>query len=125
MKNDVTLSLKMRLVVVSLLTVLLNIPVWASDFPEDVATFLADRESCDHWSGEDGYDAERRADIDWSICTSCTGTDEKLVLLKKKYRHNKLVMKKLNELEPKIEPKNKSKAKLFCSKTRKPSWYED
>ena len=125
MKNEFTFNRKMKLIVVLLSTVVLNNPVWASDFPEDVATFLADRESCDHWRGEDGYDAERRADIDWSICISCTGTDKKLALLKKKYRDNILIIEKLNELEPKIEPKNKAKAKLFCSKTRKPSWYEE
>ncbi len=127
MKVGSTLRLKMRFVIASLLAVVLYIPAWAvqSDFPEDVTTFLLDRESCDHWRGEDGYDAERKADIDWSICASCTGTDEKLPLLKKKYRDNKSVIAKLNELEPQIEPKDKAKAKLFCSKTRKPSWSED
>jgi hypothetical protein len=116
----------MRFAIASLLAVLLNIPAWATqpDFPEDVTTFLVDRESCDHWRGEDGYDAERKADIDWSICESCTGTDEKLLLLKKKYHDDKSVMAKLNELESQIEPKDKAKAKLFCSTTRKPSWYE-
>ena len=127
MRIGSTLRLKMRFVFVTLLTVFLNIPVWAtpSDLPEDVIAFLVDRESCDHWRGEDGYDAKRKADIDWSICESCTGTDAKLALLKKKYRNNKLTMEKLNELESQIEPKDKAKARQFCSKTRKPTWYEN
>lgn len=94
----------------------------AQEFPKDVLTFLDERESCDHWRGEDGYDKERQADINWSICQSCPGTDAQLAKLKKKYRTNKAIFDKLSELEENIEPKDKAAAKQFCQTTRKPNW---
>lgn len=94
----------------------------SSALPKDVSTFLEQRESCDHWRGEYGYDEERQADINWAICQSCSGTDSKLASLKKKYRANARIMKKLNELDEKIEPKDKADTKRFCLGTRKPEW---
>ena len=125
MKIDIILKLKAKRSITLLLTAFLSMPVGASDLPKDVVKLLESRESCDHWRGEEGYDAERKADIAWAICASCTGTDEKLALLKKKYRDNKSVMDKLNELEPNVESKDKAEAKLSCSKTRKPAWAQD
>ncbi|MET3135816.1 hypothetical protein AAKU61_000154 [Undibacterium sp. GrIS 1.2] len=112
----------MKLIYIFLLVGLAHLSVWAvpPEFPKDVTVFLAERESCDHWRGEPGYDNERQADIDWYICQSCSGTDEKLAGLMKKYRRNKLVMGKLGELEAQVESKDKAAAKRFCSGTRKP-----
>ncbi len=116
----------MKFTVISLLIGSLHLSGWAapSQFPKDVAAFLAERESCDHWRGEAGYDDERQADINWSICQSCTGTDAKLAILKKKYRASRVIVEKLDELEPQIEPQDKAAAKQFCSSTRKPKWDE-
>ncbi len=99
---------------------------WAvpSSFPKEIDNFLADRESCDHWRGEAGYDQERLADINWSVCQSCTGTDAKLKELKKKYRSHAKILEKLNEFEPQIEPKDRAAAKRFCQGTRKPKWMD-
>lgn len=94
----------------------------AADPPTDVKKFLALRETCDHWRSESGYDKERQADIDWSVCQSCQGTDAELARLKKKYSGNPKVMETLAELEPEIEPKDKAAAKRFCKSTRKPKW---
>jgi hypothetical protein len=90
--------------------------------PADVQSYLDRREACDHWRGEYGYDKERQADIDWSICQTCPGSDAALALLKKKYRSNGAVMARLNTLEEQIELPDKAEAKAFCSRTRKPSW---
>ncbi len=116
----------MKFTYISLLIGFVHLSGWAapSEFPKDVAAFLAERESCDHWRGEPGYDDERQADINWSICQSCRGTDAKLAGLKKKYRGSKLVTEKLGEFESQIEPKDKAAAKRFCSGTRKPKWNE-
>lgn len=92
--------------------------------PKDVSSYLELRESCDHWRGEYGYDEERQADINWSICQSCSGTDAKLKKLKNKYKNQEKILTKLNELESEIEPKDKSAARQFCKKTRKPEWYK-
>ena len=101
------------------------VPAFATDvLPKDVSTFLELRESCDHWRGEYGYDEERQADINWSICQSCPGTDAKLAKLKRKYRGQENILAELNGLEPQIEPKDKAAAQLFCKKIRKPEWYK-
>jgi hypothetical protein len=92
----------------------------ASELPNEVTSFLEERESCDHWRGEEGYDKERRAEIDWSICQSCPGTDSKLALLKKKYRTDKASMSKLSELDSEIEPNDKASTKRFCRALKKP-----
>lgn len=94
----------------------------AKEFPIDVLAFLEERESCDHWRGEVGYDEERQADIDWSICQSCPGTDSKLAALKIKYRSNKVVMDKLDEIETNIEPIETAEVERFCKNTRRPNW---
>jgi hypothetical protein len=92
----------------------------AQELPKDVISFLEERESCDHWRGEEGYDKERRAEIDWSVCQSCPGTDSKLASLKKKYRVDKATMEKLVELEPEIEPADKTATRRFCRSLKKP-----
>jgi|SRR5471032_3170745 len=93
----------------------------AQELPKDVTSFLEERESCDHWRGEEGYDNERRAEIDWSICQSCPGTDLKLASLKKKYRADKATMDKLAELETQIEPVDKAATRRFCRSLKKPT----
>lgn len=101
------------------------VPSLAADaLPKDVSSFLKLRELCDHWRGEYGYDEERQADINWSICQSCPGTDAKLAKLKRQYSGQENILAKLNELESEIEPKDKSAARQFCKKTRKPEWYK-
>jgi hypothetical protein len=97
-------------------------PAIAIEHPAEVKRFLELRESCDHWRGESGYDKERQADIEWSICQSCQGTDAELARLKKKYNANPKVMEALNDLDLEIEPKDKAEARRFCKQTRKPEW---
>lgn len=93
--------------------------------PKEVSSFLEKRESCDHWRGEEGYDKQRRAEIDWSICQSCPGTDSKLVVLKEKYRADKAIMEKLAKLEPKIEPDDKGTTQRFCRSLEQPKSQDD
>lgn len=90
--------------------------------PKDVQRLLADREACDHWRGEEPYDAERKAAIDWAVCHACTGTDARLAALKKKYHSSAVVMEKLNAQFEKVEPDDKAATLQFCKSTRKPSW---
>lgn len=109
-----------------LLPLLLGIGLTASaappPLPKDVAAFMERRDACDHWRGEAGYDAERRKDIEWSICQSCPGTDAELAKLKGKYAGNKAVMDKLSGYETEVEPKDKAAAAKACSAARKPAW---
>ena len=90
--------------------------------PRDVREFVDERESCDHWRGEEGYDDERKAEIARATCQACQGTDSKLACLKRKYRANARIIEKLSAFDPKIEPDNKTAAREFCRATKKPEW---
>jgi len=114
--------MKVITVAVALLFMQVGFAAETKALPRDVSAFVERRESCDHWRGEFGYDAERQADIDWSLCRACTGTDAQLARLQKKYRENAVVMEKLSTFEAVIELQDKSEARRHCSKTRKPKW---
>jgi hypothetical protein len=90
-----------------------------SQLPEDVESFVATREDCDHWRGEDPYDKEREAEINWNVCQMCFGTDEQLATLKKKHAKNGAVIAVLSEFELKVEP-NPRKHRAFCSALKRP-----
>jgi hypothetical protein len=114
--------MKLFTLAVALLCVRVGFAADAQGLPRDVSAFLDRRESCDHWRGEFGYDAERQAHINWALCQACTGTDAQLARLKKKYRADTEVTERLAIFEPVIEAKDKREARRFCSKTRKPKW---
>lgn len=71
--------------------------------PEDVARFIERRDACDHFRGEEAYDAKRREFLEQQTLKLCVGSDRQLAELKKKYESNKAVMTKLNEYEAQIE----------------------
>jgi ABC-type amino acid transport substrate-binding protein len=50
-----------------MLALLLLAAAAAPALPADVRTFLARRESCNHWAGEEGYDAGRRRQIERAL----------------------------------------------------------
>jgi hypothetical protein len=80
------------------------VKVSAAEFPTDVKTFLANREQCDHFRGEEAYDEARGAEIDKALDTYCTGTDAALKKLRVKYRKGPPdVAKALAALEDTIE----------------------
>lgn len=90
----------------------------------DLDRYLLRRESCEHWLGEQGYDLQRQADINWSVCHSCSGIDEQLKKLKQKYRTNPNVLAQLKNLDPQLASPNQAESKRACAKTIKPSWLE-
>ncbi len=59
----------------------------AASLPPDVQTYVAERQNCDHFRGEEPYDAERRREIEAALERYCRGTDARLMGLKKKYRN--------------------------------------
>jgi len=82
--------------------------------PKDVTLFVEQREACDHWRGEYGYDSARQADIDRAVCESCVGTDDKLAKLKRKYQGKQAILQKLEAFEADIEPEDTSQTAAFC-----------
>lgn len=73
------------------------------ELPVDVAEFKDRRDLCDHFRGEEPYDADRRKFIAASVRKYCTGTDRELTLLKAKYRENDAVRQILEQYQEAIE----------------------
>lgn len=71
--------------------------------PPDVQRFVQQRDLCDHFRGEEPYDAERRAFLEARMREFCTGSDTKLAALKRKYKRRPQVIAKLGEYEAIIE----------------------
>lgn len=77
--------------------------VGARGLPADVAAFIERRDSCDHFRGEEPYDAERAAHIKAALAASCTGTDRELAALRRKYAADPHLMGRLSRYEDRIE----------------------
>lgn len=75
----------------------------AAPFPAEVTDFMVMRDGCDHFRGEEPYDAERRAFLTESVRNLCTGTDEKLATLRKRYAKDTDVMQALQTYEDEVE----------------------
>ena len=89
------------------LTVALVLPAvgWtrAPALPADIRAFVARRDLCDHFRGEEGYDAARTAEIAAQLKRNCRGTDAALARLKRVYRGNARVQTVLTRYESRIE----------------------
>lgn len=71
--------------------------------PADVAHFIKQRDACDHFRGEEAYDAERKQFLKRKLKQLCTGTDEKLRTLKQKYKAQPKALTMLQRFEVSIE----------------------
>jgi hypothetical protein len=90
----------------ALLLVLIVVPCHSNaqgKLPRDIIQFMERRDACDHFRGEEPYDAERRKLLEDKTRQLCTGTDRKLAALKRKYKNQTKVLVKLGEYEPRIE----------------------
>ncbi|MFC3442290.1 hypothetical protein ACFOKF_14030 [Sphingobium rhizovicinum] len=75
----------------------------AEPFPQEVTAFMVDRDGCDHFRGEEPYDAERRAYIAESVAELCTGTDARLATLRRRYANDPSVIAALRAYDDRIE----------------------
>lgn len=75
----------------------------ALPFPQEVTAFMVDRDGCDHFRGEDAYDAERRAYIAENIAELCRGTDARLAMLRRRYAGDASVTAALKGYDAHIE----------------------
>ena len=75
----------------------------ARSVPADVRAFIARRDRCDHFRGEDSDDPTRRSEIARSLKRYCTGTDADLSRLKDRYRHNVRVARLLSRYDSNVE----------------------
>ncbi|HKY81277.1 MAG TPA: hypothetical protein VJM09_07360 [Sphingobium sp.] len=72
-------------------------------FPQEVTSFMVDRDGCDHFRGEEPYDSDRRAYLAENIAELCTGTDARLSMLRRRYAGNPAVIAALRGYEDRIE----------------------
>ncbi len=78
------------------------------DYPFDVEEFIDRREICDHFRGEEPYDADRAKFLTEQIMETCTGSDNELQKLKQKYKDNDDILQLLNGFEEEIESTGES-----------------
>ena len=67
--------------------------------PSDVRRLIDKRDTCEHWIGEEGYDAARQREINRNVRQSCTGVDRELDRLRRVYRHNPRVLAALKDYD--------------------------
>ena len=75
----------------------------ADPFPSEVTAFMVARDGCDHFRGEEPYDAERRAYIAENIAELCHGTDARLASLRRRYATQPSVIAALKAYDDHIE----------------------
>jgi hypothetical protein len=78
------------------------------EYPFEVEEFIDRREMCDHFRGEAPYDQQRAAFLSKMISETCSGTDNQLQRLRKKYRDVGDIMKVLDRFEENVELKHLS-----------------
>lgn len=71
--------------------------------PADVTAFRERRDECDHFRGEEPYDAERAAFLNDALARTCTGTDAELKALRTRYARNPGVLALLAGYEDEAE----------------------
>ena len=76
--------------------------------PSEVRAFIEERNLCDHFRGEPSEgdspeEVERRQFLIDSLDIYCAGTDRRLAALKRRYKANPAVMRRLNEFEEHLE----------------------
>lgn len=72
-------------------------------FPDEVTTFMVDRDGCDHFRGETPYDEERRVYLAQSVAELCTGSDARLAWLRERYATDPVVTAALSGYADRIE----------------------
>ena len=67
-----------------------------ASLPRDIRDFIDRRANCNHWLGEEPYDAERRAEIQFALMAlSCADLSKDENSLKSRYSRSEPVLKAL------------------------------
>jgi hypothetical protein len=78
-------------------------PRAAAGMPADVRAFVAKRTQCDHFRGEEPYDAARAAELDRRMRATCAGTDAALARLKRIHYRDRSALRALAGFDARIE----------------------
>lgn len=68
--------------------------VWV---PSDVRAFVTKAQTCNHFAGEEGYDADRRAFLNKMMAKSCPKLDKRKAELARRYRRSFKIRKVILE----------------------------
>lgn len=71
----------------------------APGIPAEVEAFVERWQLCQHWAGEEPYDAARRAEIQRGVDESCPGNDQARAELERRYADRPDVLARLNALD--------------------------
>lgn len=71
--------------------------------PDEIAKFVERRDGCEHFVGEEGYDAERTAFLTKNIVELCTGSKKQLIALRQKYKANPVVSAALQKYDVELD----------------------
>lgn len=74
-----------------------------SGLPDDVVSFRTQREACDHFRGEDPFDAKRAEFLAKAVAKACTGTDKALAALRQRHASDARALAALKDYDDKIE----------------------
>ena len=87
----------------TLLATLPATPAPAAELPRDVAAFVARRDRCDHFRGEESDDPARAAGIARALDRNCRGTDAELARLRRRHADNPAIRARLQRYEAQVE----------------------
>ncbi|MDF7777864.1 hypothetical protein P1X14_21595 [Sphingomonas sp. AOB5] len=71
----------------------------ARGMPADVQRYLVRRADCEHWSGEEPYDADRKAEIERNVNQLCAGLDAETATLRTRHAGDPVVAAALAKLD--------------------------
>jgi hypothetical protein len=71
----------------------------ARGLPADVQHFVVRRQDCEHWLGEEAYDAARGREIQGAVNASCSGADAEAARLRKRHKGDAKVNKTLDAFD--------------------------
>lgn len=85
----------------SLLFLLLGavLPAFAQQLPAEVATFIDDHQNCEHFSGEEPYDEERRAFLNEQL-QDCDQLESRRAELQQRYASDPGLLRLLEQHSP-------------------------
>jgi len=71
---------------------------FAGFVPKDVRAFVIDAQACGHFSGEEPYDAERRAFLETMIKKTCTGLEARKAVLTRRYSNTPEILTEISQV---------------------------
>jgi hypothetical protein len=78
-------------------------PAANATLPADVRAFKLNRDACDHFRGEEPTDEARAKFLTDAMRKNCTGTDNALKALRRRYAGNAAVSAALRDYEGQVE----------------------